>query len=85
MIIIRFHSAPCQTATVLTQPGQHYLLSISTNPDVASGAAIIAQLIGFTGIFSIEHRTREYGRVRKNSLWNQEASEGVSSLVQYSG
>jgi hypothetical protein len=46
---------------------------------------MIAQLIGFTGIFLIERRTRVYGRVMKNNLWNQGASEGASNLVQYPG
>ena len=46
---------------------------------------MIALLIGFTGVFPIERCTGVYGRERKNSLWNQEASEGASNLVQYSG
>nr|WP_299240118.1 hypothetical protein [uncultured Halomonas sp.] len=46
---------------------------------------MIAQLIGFTGIFLIERRTGVYGRLKENYLWNQGASEGASNLVQYPG
>nr|WP_299245453.1 hypothetical protein [uncultured Halomonas sp.] len=56
-----------------------------SSPDIASGAVMIAQLIGFTGIFLIERRTGVYGRLKENYLWNQGASEGASNLVQYPG
>jgi len=58
---------------------------VPINPDISSSAVMIAQLIGFTGIVPIERRTGEYGRVRKNFLWNQGASERTSNLVKYSG
>jgi len=39
--------------------------------------AMIAQHIGFTGDFSKANRIGDYDQLRKNILWNQEASEGV--------
>ena len=46
-----------------------------TNPKISLICADIAQDIDFTRKFPKERRIRDYGRLRKYFLWNQETSE----------